>query len=224
MAYTIYKQQNTPVRGVLFDMDGVILDTEKLYTRFWREAGIALGYPMTREHAMGMRSLNRTYGEAKLRSYFGEDVDYEAVRSKRIELMEAFINENGVEPKPGIFALLDALKAKGIPYSIATSSPRERVERYLKPLGLYDRFNVIVSGYEVPKGKPEPDIYLKAAEKIGKDPACCIAVEDSPAGILSAFRAGCMPVMVPDQDKPDSDTLGRLYALCDSLMDLVDLI
>lgn len=224
MAYHLFKKQNTPVRGVLFDMDGVIIDTEKLYTRFWQEAGIALGYPMTKEHAMGLRSLNRAFGEAKLKSYFGEGIDYEAVRNKRIELMDAFIGDNGVDPKPGVYALLDALHEKGIPCAIASSSPHSRIEQYLKPLGLYSRFDAIVSGYDVAKGKPEPDIYLTAASKIGIDPKFCYAVEDSPAGILSAYKAGCMPIMVPDQDLPDEKTQERLFALCDSLTDVIPLL
>lgn len=213
-----------PVSGVLFDMDGVILDTEKLYTRFWQEAGIALGYPMTHEHALGMRSLNRHIGAARIREYFGEDADYEAIRQKRIELMDTFIAEHGVEAKPGIRELLDALDAKGIPAAITTSSPLARVQAYLGPLGLLERFRKIVTGYDVKNGKPEPDIYLYGAEVIGKAPGRCLAIEDSPAGILSAYRAGCMPVMVPDQDKADPDTLSRLYALCGSLTDVIALL
>ena len=100
------------IKGVLFDMDGVVLDTEKLYTRFWQEAANSLGYPMTREHALGMRSLSREVGERQLKTYLGEDVDYKEVRDKRIEMMNAFIEENGVEIKSGIHELLDFLKEK----------------------------------------------------------------------------------------------------------------
>ncbi|MGN1158404.1 MAG: HAD family hydrolase, partial [Agathobacter sp.] len=94
------------IKGILFDMDGVVLDTEKLYTRFWQEAAQAYGYPMTKEQALGMRSLNRGIGEEKLKSYFGESIDYELVRKKRMELMDAFIEKEGVELKPGIVELL----------------------------------------------------------------------------------------------------------------------
>ena len=223
MSYTIFNNMN-PVRGVLFDMDGIVLDTEKLYGRFWQEAAIALGYPMTWEQALGMRSLSRSAGQAKLESYFGHGISIEKVRAKRIELMDRYIEENGVEAKPGITELLDFLDEKGIPRAITTSSPRERVERYLEPLGLLKRFDKICTGYDVAKGKPEPDIYLYGAQSIGIEPKHCIALEDSPAGVLSAFRAGCMTVMVPDMDQPDDDTLGRLYAKADSLFDLVMLI
>lgn len=227
MAVTVMKPEwdvRRPIQGVLFDMDGVILDTEKLYTRFWQEAAQALGYPMTKEQALGMRSLNRGFGAEKLRSYFGPEVDYMQVRNLRVSMMNAFVAENGVEAKPGIRELLDALDAKGIPCAITTSSPVERVRQYLVPLGLFDRFQKICTGYEVPKGKPEPDIYLFGAESLGVPPESCLALEDSAAGILSAYRAGCLPVLVPDQDAPNAETLPRLYALADSLADVIPLL
>ena len=223
MAYQIFRSV-TNVQGALFDMDGVILDSEGLYSRFWQEAAIALGYPMTRQQAMGMRALNRDAATAQLESYFGPGVDYIQVRDKRIELMDAFVAGKGIPAKPGIRELLAALKAAGIPTCIATSSPIARVREYLEPLGLFDQFDAVVTGYDVPHGKPEPDIYLKAAEVLGKDPARCIALEDSKAGVLSAFRAGCMTIMVPDQDQPDSEDLTRIAALCDSLTDVIDLL
>ena len=82
----------------------------------------------------------------------------------------------------------------------------------------------MVTGYDVPHGKPEPDIYRKAAETIGQPPERCIALEDSKSGILSAFRAGCMTVMVPDQDAPNAEDLGRITALCDSLTDVISVM
>lgn len=212
-----------PVSGVLFDMDGVILDTEKLYTRFWQEAAVSLGYPMTLEQSLGLRSLNRNFGKAKMESYFGPGVDYDAIRNRRIEMMDAFIHVNGVEAKPGIRELLDILDEKKIPRAITTSSPIERVEEYLKPLGLLERFDYIVTGYDVAKGKPAPDIYLLGAKTLTLPPEVCLAIEDSPAGITSAFAAGCLPVLIPDQDRPDADTLQKVYALGDSLLDVIAL-
>lgn len=210
-------KRGTAIKGVLFDMDGVVLDTEKLYTRFWQEAAQFYGYPMTKEQSLGMRSLNRGAGEAKLQSYFGDCIDYEQVRNKRVELMNAFIEENGVELKPGIAELLDYLDDCGIKKAIATSSPLERTKRYLTQVGLVDRFDELVSGYMVEKGKPEPDIYLYAASKLNLNPNECMVLEDSPTGILAAYRAGCVPVMVPDQDLPDEETKTMLYAVVESL-------
>ena len=224
MGYTIYKQASAPILGVLFDMDGVILDTEKLYARFWAEACHAYGYPMTYEQALGMRSLNEQAGQVQLERYFGPGIDRAVIKAKRVELMDAYTDVYGVEPKPGIVELLDFLQSQGIRVAITTSSPHDRVRQYLQPLGLYDRFAHICTGPDVKHGKPAPDIYLFGAACLGLDPANCLAVEDSPAGIESAFRAGCMPILVPDLDGSDDAMRTKLFAEADCLSDLIDLI
>ena len=220
---TLYKEKS-PVRGVLFDVDGVILDTECLYSRFWMEACHYYGFPMTKAQALQLRSLNKTAGQEKLRALFGPATDYTTIRQKRIELMDAFVEKEGVSAKPGIYTLLDALDARGIPCAITSSSPQQRLESYLTPLNLYHRFVKVISGYDVPRGKPEPDIYLRGAAELGLPPETCLALEDSPAGILSAYRAGCLPVLIPDQDTPGQDTLSLLYAKADTLTDVISLL
>lgn len=224
MGYTIYRSAAAPIQGVLFDMDGVVLDTEKLYARFWAEAARALGYPMTYEQALGMRSLSGPMGQAKLESYFGPGVSRAVIRDKRVELMDAFVAEHGVDPKPRIYELLDFLEEKGIAKAITTSSPKERAQRYLQPLGLLDRFDRICTGYEVKQGKPAPDIYIFGAACLGLRPEECLAIEDSPAGVESAFRAGCMAVLVPDLDGSDEAMRRKLYAEADSLADIIQLL
>ena len=223
MALTVYKT-GSPVKGVLFDMDGVVLDTERLYARFWAEAAAALGYSMTYEQALGMRSLNPQAGQERLEGYFGPGVSRAVMRDKRVELMDAYIDTHGVDPKPGIFVLLDYLRSKGIPAAITTSSPKARVERYLKPLGLLERFDRICTGYEVKRGKPAPDIYIYGAESLGLRPEMCLAIEDSPAGIESAHAAGCMAVLVPDLDGATEEMEQMLFAQADTLADIVDLL
>ena len=226
MKFGIHKKDllQKPIRGVLFDMDGVVLDTEKLYCRFWQEAARALGYPMTREQALGLRSLNAQAGQAKLESYFGPGISREAVKQKRVELMDAYVELHGVDPKPGIYELLTELKRRGIRTAITTSSPMDRVRRYLTPLGLLDQFDCLCSGHDVPRGKPEPDIYLHGAASIGLEPRECLAIEDSYAGVLSASRAGCLTVLVPDLDEPDDEILKPLYACCQTLSDIPNLL
>lgn len=205
-------------------MDGLVLDTEKLYARFWMEAAHFYGYPMTMEQALCLRSLGSTDGQALMESWFGPGIRYQTLRAKRIEGMEAFIEANGVEPKPGIYELLDYLDTHGISAAITSSSPPERIKAHLSSLGLYHRFSKICSGYEVPKGKPEPDIYLHGAAALGLRPEECLALEDSPAGILSAYRAGCLPVLIPDLDAPGDSTIPLLYAEADTLADVMELL
>lgn len=225
MAFEILKPENTPhIQGVLFDMDGLVLDTEKLFCRFWAEAGQSLGFPMTFEHGMGMRALGRDAAQDKLHSYFGPGADYTAIRTKRIELMDAYIAEQGVDLKPGIRELLDYLHGAGITCAITSSSPMERIRRYLSFHGLDTWFDRLCSGHDVRRGKPAPDIYLHGAASLGFPPEECLALEDSPTGILAAHRAGCVTVMIPDLDQPDADTEKLLHAKADSLLDIIDLL
>ena len=225
MALDVLKENNTPILGLLFDLDGVVIDTEKLYTRFWMEASRDLGHPMTREQALQMRSLGRGPSQEKLDSFFGSGVlDYMDLRARRIELMDAFIAEHGVEEKPGIRALLALLNEKNIPCAITSSSSIPVIRKHLTDLGLIDGFTALCSGKEVPHGKPAPDIYLHGARVLGIAPENCLAIEDSPAGIESAWRAGCMPIIVPDQDQPTEETLARCFAKADSLFDVMALL
>ena len=225
MAYQILKTIEKPVLGVLFDMDGVVIDTEKLYTRFWMEASRDLGHPMTREQALEMRSLGSRESQEKLDSFFGSGVlEYDVLRNRRIELMEAFIAEHGIEEKKGIRELLACLKEKGIPCAITSSSSIPLIRRHLGDLGLLDGFTALCSGKDVPQGKPAPDIYLHGAATLGIAPEHCLAIEDSPAGIEAAWRAGCMAVIVPDQDQPDGEVLSRSFARADSLLDVMELL
>ena len=224
MAYETFTKDTPRIRGVLFDMDGLVLDTEILYQRFWMEAAHFYGYPMTCEQALGMRSIGEKDGSAKLKGWFGPEIEYHQIRNKRIELMSAFVEKEGIRPKPGIRELMDYLKAQGIRTSIATSSPLEWAKFHLHSQGLDTLFDAICSGRQVPNPKPAPDVYRFAAQTLGLKPEECLALEDSPAGIESAFRAGCFPVMIPDLDQPDEVTKSRLFAKCDSLSDVISLL
>jgi HAD superfamily hydrolase (TIGR01509 family) len=205
-------------------MDGLVLDTEKLYCRFWAEAANALGFPMTHEQSLGMRSLNRERGQEKLNAYFGPEADYIAIREKRIELMNAYIAIHGIAPKPGIRELLDYLDAHGIRCAITSSSPPEWIEKHLGEQGLAHRFDCLCSGHNMPNGKPAPDIYLYGAASLDLKPEECLALEDSPAGIESAFRAGCHPILIPDLDTPGEETISKCFAKADSLADIIGIL
>ena len=223
MAITIYKPEwgaQRPIRGVLFDMDGLVVDTEKLYSRFWIEACGFFGFSMTYEQSLKMRGLGGQAGEAMLHRFFGPEADYMTLRNKRIELMDAFVDRNGVELKPGIFELMDFLEEKGIPAAITSSSPIPRIRKFLAPYGLDTRFSALCSGRDVPRGKPAPDIYLAGAAALDLPAESCLALEDAPAGIESAYRAGCLTVMIPDLDPPSEAALPMLYAKADSLADI----
>lgn len=207
-------------KGVIFDMDGLMIDTETLLTRFWREAARFYGYDMKQEHVLGIRSLAAKFAEPKLKGIFGEDFDYMSVRAKRIELMNAYIAEHGIEKKKGLDQLLEFLKESGYKIAVATATDLTRTTVYLNRIGIFDYFDKIICGSMVENGKPQPDIYLKASEELGLLPSECIALEDSPNGIISAHRAGCVPIMIPDLSEPDDE----LLKLCAARLDSLDLV
>lgn len=209
------------IRGVISDMDGVILDSEKLYVRFWCEAGNFYGYPMQPEHALGIRSMARPYAIEKLQGWFGEDFDYDLVRNKRVELMDAYVNEHGIDAKPGAQELLSCLKEQGFLVALATATAKDRAEAYLERLDLLQYFDVVASARMVAHGKPEPDIYLYAADQLGLKPQECLALEDSPNGVRSAHAAGCKTILVPDLDDPSGQLEGLLDGVADGLLDVI---
>ena len=212
------------IQAVIFDMDGTLIDTEKYYWRFWPMALAEFGYRMTDEQALTMRSLGRPFAPRQLKGWFGEDFDYIAVRDRRKALMEETIDREGIERKPGVLELLKRLKQEGMTTAIATATDLERTGKYLKMTGLEGYFDRLISATQVKEGKPSPDIYLYACEQLGVSPEDCIAVEDSPNGVLSAYRAGCKVVMVPDQTEPDEELSRLLYAKVTRIDSLTDLL
>ena len=212
------------IKAVIFDMDGTLIDTEKYYRVFWPKALSEFGYHMTDEQALSMRSLGRPFAPIRLKEMFGQELDYYAVRDRRKELMEECLDREGIQVKPGALALLEYLKEHKITAAIATATDMQRTEKYLNLTKLRPYFDVLISATMVKEGKPSPDIYTYACEQLGLAPQECIAVEDSPNGVLSAYRAGCRVVMVPDQTEPDQELQKLLYARVDTLEGIISLV
>ena len=212
------------IKAVIFDMDGLIIDTEKLFLRYWVQAARELGFPMEERHVLAIRSLAREYAIPKLKEEVCEDFDYHAVRNLRLKLMKEHIDKYGIEEKPGLGELLEYLKINNYKIAIATASDLERTKSYMKMIHKYEYFDKMISAVNVAHGKPAPDIYLEAARQIGEDPKNCMALEDSPNGIRSAYGAGMYPVMVPDLTQPDEETKKLLYACVPTLADVIDIL
>ncbi len=212
------------VKAVIFDMDGLILDTEKLLVKYWCQAANEAGFPMQREHALNIRSLHRKFAIPYLQGLFGEEFDYAKIRSRRMELMADALTENGLELKKGVRELLAFLKEQGIASAIATATDYERTKDYLGRVGIFEQFDRIVCATMVEYGKPRPDIYLYAAQQLGLQPCECMALEDSPNGVRSAAAAGCVTVMVPDLTQPDEELASLIHAKADSLLEVPQII
>lgn len=213
------------VKAVIFDMDGVLIDTEKHYNAAWCEAARMAGFEnFQREHALMLRSCDARLASEMMKDIFGESFDYYAIREIRRILVAERLDKYGLEKKPGIDDILAFLHERKIKAAVATATPIELTLQHLEKIGVRDQFDKIVSAKQVPNGKPAPDVYLFACEQIGESPSDCIAVEDSPNGIKSAYAAGCKPVMVPDLTQPDEEIRPILYAVVDTLADIKELL
>lgn len=213
------------IKAVIFDMDGVLIDTEKHYNAAWCEAARMAGFEgFGREHALMLRSCDARLASEMMKDIFGAGFDYYAIREVRRGLVAERLAKYGLEKKPGIDEILAFLHERNIKSAVATATPIELTLQHLEKIGVRDRFDRIVSAKQVANGKPAPDVYLYACEQIGENPSDCIAVEDSPNGIKSAYAAGCKPVMVPDLTQPDEEVRPLLYAVADTLADIRRLV
>ena len=208
------------IEAVIFDMDGTLIDTEKYYHICWMEAIRHFGYEITHEQAYDLRSLGRPFVQEYFQRLYGLDFEYEKVRDYRKMLMDQMVMEKGIELKPGVLELLAYLKEKKILTAVATATDLERTGKYLRDLGIYARFDRIISARMVEKGKPAPDVYLYTCSQLGLEPSKCMAVEDSPNGVMSAYNAGCKVAMVPDQTQPDQELQQMIYTKVESLIEL----
>ncbi len=196
----------TGVRGtpaaVVFDMDGILIDSEPLMRMAAKGAAEALGHTLADEtYAMWMGLPPRAV-EAAIVDSMGPDFPFETFREHYLEIWNTHTDTHGVPAQPGIDALLAALAQRGIPFGVATSTRRVQAERSLALAGLAHHFDIMVCGDEVSEGKPAPEIFLRAAERIGAAPESCVALEDSAVGVQAASGARMLTIMVPDLHVP----------------------
>ena len=212
------------IRNVVFDMDGVLFDTERLSQHYWGKAGRELGLPNMDQEIYDYLGVTSQISKALFERDHGDVMSY-AEWNKIVRGYSAdHIAEHGVPMKPGVRELLSYLKQNGIGVALATSSARSLAEKYLRRTEIFDFFDAIVTGDMVVNSKPAPDIYLLACEKLGGDPSEAAAVEDSHNGIRSAAAAGMQAIMVPDLIEPTDELRGLSAAVLPSLLDVIDWI
>jgi HAD superfamily hydrolase (TIGR01509 family) len=206
-----------PNSGVIFDMDGLMLDTERVAKIAWQEASRRAGHEMSDAIFESMIGRTKFDSVELLRAAFGPDFDFEQTYRACGVLYEDHIAREGLPLKPGVRELLGELSARQIPLGVATSTRNPVAAKRLEQAGLLTYFLVLITGDQVSRGKPAPDIYLEAVRQLKIDAATSFALEDSPAGVRSAHAAGLKVIMVPDLVAPTPEISALTHALAKSL-------
>ncbi|MGZ6039483.1 MAG: HAD family hydrolase [Phenylobacterium sp.] len=211
------------VRAVVFDMDGLLVDTETVVFRAMQRTAAGIGAEMPFTTFQKMVGLQHAASDIIVMDHFGAGFDLEAWSA---EVSKHFREEQaaGIALKSGVVEILDHLDAAGLPRAIATSSTRYAVEQSLGPHGLLDRFDAFITRDVQGRGKPHPEPFLKAAEALGVAPADCLALEDSHNGVRSASSAGMMTVMVPDMLDPTEEMRTLTVRIARDLHEVRDLL
>lgn len=189
------------VKGVIFDMDGTMFDTERLLTIAWHQSAIEMGVSISAELMDACRGKSIEAIGTLLRAEFGEVFDYDKICMIKNRIYHEMIQKDGVPVKKGLRELLEFLKEQGIPAAVATSTSRNSAEITLKTAGVYEEFGAYMYGDMLKVSKPEPDIFLEAAKALGQKPEDCVVIEDSISGVLAGKAAGGYVIYIPDMMK-----------------------
>lgn len=211
--------ENNNVKAVIFDMDGVLQDSETISDVTWELAAQEFGIKNWLSALNECRGCNRNDEIHILKKHYGKDFDGDAFLTRTSELFYEVEKNRGIPLMHYAKEILEYLKPK-YKLALASSTRGESVHRQMKNGGLFDFFETLTTGDMVTHSKPEPEIYLKAAASIGIAPESCVAVEDSPNGVKSAFAAGMRVIMVPDKIQPDSALLEKVWHVCKTLEDV----
>jgi HAD superfamily hydrolase (TIGR01509 family) len=218
--------QKISVEGAIFDMDGTLFDTEKLRIEMLKQASKEIyGKAISDQTLYDSLGISAVTAEKLAKQRYGDHYPYKQIRARADELERQHIREKGVPVKEGIYNLLERLKKNGLLIALATSTRREIAEEYMINARILRFFDIIVCGDEVEKGKPDPEIFLKAASELNCEPAKCLIFEDSQNGLLAASAAGGLPIFIKDLKEPDPEVKAlafRAYAkLTDFLEELI---
>ena len=212
------------IRAVLFDMDGLMFDTERLYGRAWQNAAILQGCRISDEAILQIKGANKDLVYEILKKDAGEGFDINKGREAREEYITNCISKHGITKKKGLEKLLIFLKENNIKTCLASSTKRKVALSYLKMADVYKYFDDFTCGDEIENGKPAPDIFLKAAGKLGADITESLVLEDSINGINAGLSAGARVIMVPDTIEPTDEIRKKVDAVEPDLEGVIEWI
>lgn len=208
------------ITTVLFDMDGTLVSTEPIYFKCYQAAAKPLGLDFTFELFEKCIGISTEEAKPLMISYFGREVDIEAIYQGCCRNFEKYMEENPIPFRPGAKAAVEYFHKRGFKLAIATSNVREWVEKILQKNNMLQYFPVIVTANDVAKPKPDPEVYLRAVQKSGAEVSQCLAFEDSIAGATAAISAGVRTVVIPDIKQPDTFVREHAFKIYQSLEDI----
>lgn len=208
--------------AVIFDMDGTVLDSERVAQKAWQQAAREQNYIL--DDALFLRIVGCGARESKevLEEELGKDFPLDKVRKRKVALVEEHIQVVGIDVKDGLRELVQFLRSQRVRYALATSTLRQEAIRRLEGGGVLADFPVMLAGEDVENTKPAPDIFLKAARLLGTEPEKCFVLEDSDNGVLAADRAGMMPIIIPDLKPPSIRSCELAHRIFPSLREVKD--
>ncbi len=212
------------ISAVIFDMDGLMFDTERIAIKTWKKAAEEFGYSV--DEALIIKTIGRNSIDTKkiFLASLGNVFPFDEIQQLQVKYIREEIRKNGVPIKEGLYELIRSCKRHDISMAVATSTERKRAEDLIKQSNTWKYFDVIVCGDEVLNGKPEPDIFLTAAEKLRVQPDKCLALEDSESGIIAACKAGMIPILIPDLKEPSKEAKACAYKICNTLREVLEII
>ncbi|MFQ3580615.1 MAG: HAD family phosphatase [Chloracidobacterium sp.] len=210
--------QLTDFAAVIFDMDGLLIDTETIYCQSWQRAAADCGFIITPAFYGQLVGRSRADALRIVLDHFGDRVPMPAFQESVLHYETVCFSEETIPIKPGALELIRAVETRGLPKALATSTHRPAATQRLARTGLDRHFPITITGDDVPRPKPSPDIYLMACEKLGVAPQDALAFEDSDPGVQAAHAAGVTVVMVPDFKAPSPDAHTRAARIFPSLL------
>lgn len=208
------------IDAIIFDMDGLLIDSENIAKIAWSRALLEFHFQMPDDFFLQLIGITMENEKELFYSKYGSDFPFEKALARRQHYYDEYIQEFGISLKPGVRELITFLNDNSIKISIATSSEKIFASKKLKIAGIFDLFNIIIFGDEVNYGKPSPDIFLEAARRLCTQPTSCVVLEDSEVGIRAAHAAKMIPIMVPDLQKPSLEITKIAHIVLPSLYDV----
>ena len=208
------------IKGVIFDVDGLILDTESMSLKYWIEEFKKFGIDVDENIIISGMGSDMYLLKKNLRERYGEDLPIDKMYEDKNIAMLGYLKEHRADRKEGFDSLIKYLNENGYKTAIATSTERRKFNIRMKHQNFIDKFDFVVCGSDVKNIKPDPEIFITAAEGIGLSPEECIVLEDSKAGVTAAYKGGFRCINIPDMKKPDDDMKKKAFKILKSLTEV----